>query len=78
MLELKQTTFSGHAENNVIILDDQIKLPDGIKVTVTLTKPAPQKASSGLCGIWQDDRPVEEIIRDITGSRSIGRSIPTL
>ncbi|MEE4379055.1 MAG: hypothetical protein V2J55_16310 [Candidatus Competibacteraceae bacterium] len=31
--------------------------------------------TSGLCGIWQDDRTAEEIIADIISARSPGRDV---
>jgi hypothetical protein len=31
--------------------------------------------TSGLCGIWQDDRTAEEIIEDIISARSPGRDV---
>ena len=31
--------------------------------------------TSGLCGIWQDDRTAEEIIDDIISARSPGRDV---
>ena len=31
--------------------------------------------TSGLCGIWQDDRTAEEIIDDIISARSPGRDL---
>lgn len=31
--------------------------------------------TSGLCGIWQDNRTAEEIINDIVSARSSGRVI---
>ncbi len=60
MQAVKQKTLSGHVENNVILLDEDVQLPDGIKVTIIVSPESPPH-SSGLCGIWQDDRPVEEI-----------------
>jgi len=63
-------TISAHIENNQIIPDEKIDLPDGLKVKILL--PAPQ--SSGLCGIWEDDRTAEEMIQDILTSRTAGRT----
>lgn len=75
MPSLEQKVLSGHVKNNVIVLDNQVQLPDGIKVKVIIEEaPAP----SGLCGIWQDDRPVEKIVEEIVGARSSGRNMPSL
>ncbi|MCB0195687.1 MAG: hypothetical protein KDJ65_27295 [Anaerolineae bacterium] len=71
MPKQKSLQISGHVKNNMIVLDERIELPDGIKVTIIITDEAVAR-SSGLCGIWQDERPVEEIIDDIVSSRSVG------
>ncbi|MCB0211671.1 MAG: hypothetical protein KDJ52_20200 [Anaerolineae bacterium] len=75
MPKQKSLQISGHIKNNMIVLDERIELPDGVKVTIIITDGAIAGAS-GLCGIWQDDRPVEEIVDDIVSSRSVGRDLP--
>ena len=37
--------------------------------------PDASTTTSGLCGIWQDDRTAEEIIEDIISARSPGRDV---
>jgi len=66
--------LTGHVKNNSIILDQPIELPDGIAVKVMVSGKPVQK-SSGLCGIWQDDRPAEEIVDEIISARSKGKEI---
>jgi hypothetical protein len=68
MSEMKQKVIAGHVENNIILLDEDVQLPDGLKVTIIVPNNETQE-SSGLCGIWQDDRPVEEIVQEIISSR---------
>ena len=66
--------ISGHVKNNVIILDEKIKLLDGTKVNIMVPDNGTEK-SSGLCGIWKDNRSAEEIANEIISSRSTGRDI---
>jgi len=66
--------ISGHVKNNVIMLDEEIKLPDGTKVNIMIPENSTKK-SSGLCGIWKDNRSAEEIANEIISSRSKGRDI---
>ena len=67
----QDVSISGYVKNNVVIFDDKIQLPEGIKVNVIVPRRATN--SSGLCGIWKDDRPVVEIVNDIIASRTMGR-----
>ncbi|MGE0084501.1 MAG: hypothetical protein AB7S75_08770 [Desulfococcaceae bacterium] len=32
-----------------------------------------EKKSSGLCGIWEDERDADEIVRELRALRSLGR-----
>ncbi len=66
--------ISGHVKNNTIIIDDNLELPDGMKVEIIIPDLV-QAPSSGLCGIWDDDRPVENIVEEIISTRSMGRDI---
>jgi len=68
---MQTTNFKGYVKNSVIMLDDDIQLPEGIKVNVLV--PQNVTKSSGLCGIWKDKRPVEQIVEDIMSSRTKGR-----
>lgn len=34
-----------------------------------------KEQQTGLCGIWQDSRPAEEIVQDIISNRTQGRDI---
>ena len=68
---MQPINFKGYVKNNVIMLYDDIQLPDGIKVNVIV--PQNVTKSSGLCGIWKDNRAVEEIVEDIMTSRTTGR-----
>ena len=67
----QDVSISGYVRNNVVIFDNKIQLPEGIKVNVIVPRRATKY--SGLCGIWKDDRPVAEIVNDIIASRTIGR-----
>ncbi|RKZ46853.1 MAG: hypothetical protein DRR16_15225 [Candidatus Parabeggiatoa sp. nov. 3] len=67
----QDVSISGYVRNNVVIFDDKIQLPEGIKVNVIVPRRATN--SSGLCGIWKDDREVAEIVNDIIASRTMGR-----
>lgn len=66
-------TVSAHVEKNRIILDEEVILPDGLKVQVLLPAARPLKLS-GLCGIWQDERTAEEIVQDTLVGRTVGRT----
>lgn len=68
---MPEVSLPGYIKNNVVIFDKQIQLPDGIKVSVIVSDST--VASSGLCGIWKDDRPATDIVNDIIASRTIGR-----
>lgn len=65
--------LSGHVKNNTIVLDEPVKLPEGIKVKIMISDKTLKK--SGLCGIWQDSRSADEIVDEIITSRSKGRDI---
>ncbi|RKZ38193.1 MAG: hypothetical protein DRQ49_14995 [Gammaproteobacteria bacterium] len=67
----QNVSISGYVRNNVVVFDDKIQLPEGIKVNVIVPRRATN--SSGLCGIWKDDREVAEIVNDIIASRTMGR-----
>ena len=68
---MPEASLPGYIKNNVVIFDEQIQLPDGMKVSVILSDSA--VPASGLCGIWKDDRPVTDIVNEIIRSRTIGR-----
>lgn len=65
--------LSGHVKNSVIVLDEPVKLPEGIKVKILISDKTLKE--SGLCGIWQDSRSADEIVDEIISSRSKGRDI---
>jgi hypothetical protein len=44
-------------------------LREGVK-SVVRHKAAADTERTGLCGVWKDERPAEEIIADITAHRS--------
>ncbi len=67
----QNVSISGYVRNNVVVFDDNIQLLEGIKVNVIVPRRATN--SSGLCGIWKDDREVAEIVNDILASRTMGR-----
>ena len=69
-----QMIIHGRVKNNQIILYQDIQLPDGTEVEIQIPDDAITQ-ESGLCGIWQDDRDVEEIIAEIVGSRTFGKDI---
>jgi len=66
--------ISGHVRDNMIILDKEVRLPNGIKVIITIPDVFTGK-SSGLCGIWEDSRSAEEIADELISLRSEGREI---
>ena len=72
--------ISGHVENNVIVLDEAIELPEGVKVEIILPDAVEEMTalSSGLCGIWEDDRSADEIVAEILAARTIGRHTPVI
>ena len=45
------------------------------RVQVSENRQSPQPTSSGLCGIWQDERSAEAIIEDILNARTESREI---
>ncbi|MDM8558528.1 hypothetical protein [Candidatus Parabeggiatoa sp. HSG14] len=65
---MQNVSISGYVK----IFDDEIQLPEGIKVNVIVPRKATN--SSGLCGIWKDDREAAEIVNDIIASRTMGRN----
>jgi len=73
MAIIKKQIVAGHIENNAIVLDDSVDLPNGTKVTVIIGDGV---EASGLCGIWQDDRAADEIAQEIISARSEGRELP--
>lgn len=64
----------GHIEKNAIIPEKRVDVPDGTKVTIVIYQDN-NSNSTGLCGIWKDTRPVEEICRDVISARSKGREV---
>jgi phosphoribosylformylglycinamidine (FGAM) synthase PurS component len=67
--------YKGKVKDSVIVLDAEIKLPEGTTVEVIV----PEKLykdkvkavkRTGLCGIWQDERSAEEIISEIKNART--------
>ncbi len=65
---------AGHIENNIVVPESSVNLPDGTKVNIVIYSKEIEN-SSGLCGLWQDKRSPEEICNDIISSRSMGREI---
>ena len=45
------------------------------RVQVSDNRQSPHPTSSGLCGIWQDERSAEAIIEDILNARTESREI---
>jgi len=64
--------ISGYIQNNTVILDKHIIFQNGTRVNVVIPDNAVRK-SSGLCGIWKDERSAQEIAEEIISSRSQGR-----
>ena len=67
-------TITGHVKDNKIVINDNIELPNGTIVHITVPEDN-RTESTGLCGIWKDDRPAEAIVDEIITSRSEGRDI---
>jgi hypothetical protein len=69
------TVITGHVINNQIVIDSNgIALQEGTRVNITVL-PKPSKKESGLCGIWEDDRPAQQIADEIREARTNGREI---
>ncbi len=64
----------GHVKDNQILIDENIQLPDGIRVEIRVPDEA-MTQGSGLCGIWTDHREANEIVEEIISSRTLGRDI---
>ena len=64
----------GHVKDNRICLDENIHLPDGIRVEIRVLDEA-MTQRSGLCGIWKDHRETKEIVEEIISGRTLGRDI---
>ena len=60
----------GHIKDNQILIDENIQLPDGIRVEIRVPDEAIEKGS-GLCGIWKDSREAEEIVEEVISSRTL-------
>lgn len=70
------TVIRGHVANNQIVIDTQnIALPEGARVRITVLNPPPSREVSGLCGIWEDDRTAEDIAGELRAARSAGRDV---
>ncbi|MBS0618731.1 MAG: DUF104 domain-containing protein [Spirochaetes bacterium] len=65
---------TGHIENNSIILDEKINIPEGVKVRISVT-PLAKEVSSNLCGIWKDNRSSSQIVEDIMSARTSSREV---
>lgn len=54
------------------VMPQIIKIVRSIKESLSIGRISSKKKeqTSGLCGIWQDDRPAEEIIEDIRKHRT--------
>ena len=64
----------GHVKDNQILIDENIQLPDGIRVEIRVPDEA-MTQGSGLCGIWKDNREALEIVEEIISGRTLGRDI---
>ena len=62
----------GHIKDNQVLLDENIRLPDGVRVEIRVPDETTTQ-ESGLCGIWKDSRRVEEIVEEVISSRTLGR-----
>jgi hypothetical protein len=62
--------YHGHVSGGVIVLDDPVRLPDGVQVTIRPEESPPRRDPAGIAGSWADDRTAEEIIKDIHSHRS--------
>ena len=65
--------YKGKVKGHTVILDENVKLPDGLLVDIVVPKNERiqgERDSTGICGIWQDDRCAEEIIRDLKEART--------
>jgi hypothetical protein len=69
------TVITGHVINNRIVIDSNgIALQEGTRVKITIL-PKPGKKESGLYGIWEDERPGQQIADQIREARTNGREI---
>ena len=62
----------GHIKDNQILLDENIQLPDGVRVEIRVPDETTTQVS-GLCGIWKDSRDPKEIVEEVISSRTLGR-----
>jgi len=56
--------MKGIVKGNIIIPDSPAGLIDGAEVEIFLLN-----SEDPICGIWQDERTAEEIVKDIKSSR---------
>ena len=59
--------YKGIVKGNVIVLEEQADLKEGTKVEVIPLDSS--KTTDTVCGSWKDNRPAEEIVKEIRSSR---------
>jgi len=57
-------TFKGIVKGNTVIIEPPVNLADGTQVEII-----PLNQDDPVCGTWVDDRPADEIIREIRAAR---------
>jgi len=57
-------TYRGIVKGNIVTLEATAHIADGTRVEII-----PIDQADPICGIWQDDRTAEEIVRDLRNSR---------
>lgn len=61
--------YRGKVHGKVIVLEDPVELPEGTLVEVEVVL-SDSGSTSGLSGIWEDDRGPDEIVRQIREGRT--------
>lgn len=67
--------YKGRVKDSVIVLEDEIKLPEGTLVEIIVPEKLDKNKvkavnRTDLCGVWQDERSAEEIINEIKNARA--------
>ncbi len=67
--EIKERLFLKPDQKIRVLIEDQSS-PVTVHVVISDEN---EKKSSGLCGIWEDERDADEIVRELRSLRSLGR-----
>lgn len=56
--------YKGVVKGNTVVIKPPIDLEDGTEVEIV-----PLNQADPICGSWHDERPAEEIVRDLRAAR---------